>query len=132
MLTMVVLANVGVWLMYTRALRYGSTLAATGISVSTNYICTVNPLIVFLFYAHLHIELFNIRVFKWLNIIMLSIYITTNKPILIINSFVLNAHGRHTLLRLAALLSMMFCMKLSINNIFLYYKCIIFYFDENL
>ncbi|XP_027840761.2 uncharacterized protein LOC114122333 [Aphis gossypii] len=40
MLAMVVLANIGVWLMYTRSLRFGSTLVSTGISIASNYIFT--------------------------------------------------------------------------------------------
>ncbi|XP_025411590.1 uncharacterized protein LOC112684342 [Sipha flava] len=40
MVVMVVLANIGVWLMYTRSLRFGSTLTSTGISIASNYIFT--------------------------------------------------------------------------------------------
>ncbi|XP_016661970.1 uncharacterized protein LOC100569459 [Acyrthosiphon pisum] len=40
MLAMVVLANIGGWLMYTRSLRFGSTLVSTGISIASNYIFT--------------------------------------------------------------------------------------------
>lgn len=38
---MVVLANVGVWLMYTKSLQFGPTIGATGISIASNYIFTV-------------------------------------------------------------------------------------------
>lgn len=44
MVTMVVLANIGVWLLYTRSLRFGSTLTSTGISIASNYIFTVGKL----------------------------------------------------------------------------------------
>lgn len=44
MVAMVVLTNIGVWLMYTRSLRYGSTLTSTGISIASNYIFTVSNL----------------------------------------------------------------------------------------
>ncbi|XP_015372636.1 PREDICTED: uncharacterized protein LOC107167938 [Diuraphis noxia] len=40
MLVMVVLANIGVWLMYTRSLQFGSTLISTGIGIASNYIFT--------------------------------------------------------------------------------------------
>ncbi|KAL4092393.1 hypothetical protein QTP88_026897 [Uroleucon formosanum] len=40
MLAMVMLANIGVWLMYTRSLRFGSTLVSTGIGIASNYIFT--------------------------------------------------------------------------------------------
>lgn len=44
MVTMVVLANIGVWLLYTKSLRFGSTLTSTGISIASNYIFTVGKL----------------------------------------------------------------------------------------
>ncbi|XP_050532241.1 uncharacterized protein LOC126900513 isoform X2 [Daktulosphaira vitifoliae] len=40
MIVLVILSNVGVWLMYTRSLQFGSTLISTGISIASNYIFT--------------------------------------------------------------------------------------------
>ncbi|VVC42371.1 Hypothetical protein CINCED_3A011613, partial [Cinara cedri] len=39
-IVMVILANIGVWLMYTKSLQFGPTIGITGISIAANYIFT--------------------------------------------------------------------------------------------